>query len=55
MYQRKKVNQEELENLVEKLKILQDEKKKEARNILTASTTALNSPASQPSSPHRQV
>ncbi|XP_023349756.1 cyclin-L1 [Eurytemora carolleeae] len=54
LYQRKKVNQEELEKIVDKLKMVQDEKKKEARKVLTVTSTALNSPASQPSSPHRQ-
>ena len=49
------VNQEELEKIVDKLKMVQDEKKKEARKVLTVTSTALNSPASQPSSPHRQV
>ena len=48
------MNQEELEKVVDKLKVVQDEKKKEARKMLTVTTTALNSPASQPSSPHRQ-
>jgi len=51
LYQRKSVKQEELEKIVEKLKQIHDEKKKE-NNKLLAGLKSVNSPASQPSSPH---
>jgi len=55
LYQRSKVNQDELERTVEKLKQIADQKKKEARlQPASALSTAVNSPASQPSSPQRQ-
>jgi len=50
LYQRKSVKQEELEKTVDKLKQIHDDKKKE--NKLLTGLTAVNSPASQPSSPH---
>lgn len=53
LYQRKKVNQEDLEKVVDKLKQIQEEKKKEAK-LLSAANTAVNSPASQPTSPQRK-
>lgn len=53
LYQRKKVSQEDLEKIVENLKQIQDEKKKEAK-IQNALSTVVNSPISQPSSPHRK-
>jgi len=53
LYQRKKVNQEDLEKVVDKLKQIQEEKKKEAK-LLSAANTAVNSPASQSTSPQRK-
>lgn len=52
LYQRKKMNHEELEKGVEKLKFYQDLKKKEAKLATALGSTAVNSPASQPTSPH---
>jgi len=54
LYTREKVNQDEMEKGVEKLKFIQDQKKKEAKLNLALGSTAVNSPASQPTSPHRQ-
>ena len=52
LYQRKKVIIEDLEEVVDKLKQIQDEKKKEAK-LQNSLSTMVNSPISQPTSPHR--
>ena len=49
------VNQEDLEKIVEQLKTTQDEMKKAARGPASLTMPATSSPASHPSSPHRQV
>ena len=49
------VNQDDLEKTVEKLKQLQELKKKELKLITPVGSTAVSSPASQPASPGRQV
>jgi len=53
LYQRKKVIIEDLEEVVDKLKQIQDEKKKEAK-LQNSLSTMVNSPISQPTSPHRK-
>lgn len=54
LYQRKKVSQEELEKEVDRLKTNYENKKKEAKLHGSSFSTAVNSPASQPPSPHRK-
>lgn len=54
LYQRKKVNQEDLEKIVDQLKQAQDELKKAAKGQASLAQLATSSPASHPSSPHRQ-
>ena len=54
VFLRKKVSQEELEKEVDRLKTNYENKKKEAKLQGSTLSTAVNSPASQPPSPHRK-